>query len=260
MQTFSLNNQLGNLLKELRTQKKWSLRKAAEVSGVSHTYINNLEKGIAANVSPEQIKKLANAYGHSYNVLMILAGYKDETEPVKYSELSNEMQEIFGEDYFSTEEYYESLKHVVIHEPVEEWIIPSELNVKTFGDRLKFLRVKANLSINQLSKIIVGEHIKAGFTVFKKYPPFLIESIENDEEEPTLSFIIAVSDYFDVSANWLVDGEEDKLNEDKKSLDINEYRIEMEKLAKEIILDETINRLLDKKINESKVSLNGENY
>lgn len=81
-----MSNELGKYLKELRG--KHSLRDIAERTGLSHTYIGDIEKGKRRasdkkiQVSPDTLKKLAKAYGHSFNDLMEKAGYIDFTETV----------------------------------------------------------------------------------------------------------------------------------------------------------------------------------
>lgn len=75
---------LGDFLRELRGKR--SLRAISEISGVSHNYLSIIEKGVdprtksPVSPSPETLKKLADAYQHPYEDLMIRAGYikKDE--------------------------------------------------------------------------------------------------------------------------------------------------------------------------------------
>ena len=58
-----------------------SLRKAAKLIGISHSYLNNLEKGIDPNTkapvnpTPETLSLISKAYKIDYNELMIAAGY-----------------------------------------------------------------------------------------------------------------------------------------------------------------------------------------
>ncbi|GGH80137.1 transcriptional regulator with XRE-family HTH domain [Pullulanibacillus pueri] len=72
-------NELGELLKALRGER--SLRAVAESTGLSHSYIADIEKGYRRathkplNPSPETLKKLAKAYNYSYEQLMEKAGY-----------------------------------------------------------------------------------------------------------------------------------------------------------------------------------------
>jgi transcriptional regulator with XRE-family HTH domain len=72
-------NGLGHLLRELRGKK--SLREIAEITGLSHSYIADIEKGYRRgsktplNPSPETLKRLSEAYDYSYEELMKKAGY-----------------------------------------------------------------------------------------------------------------------------------------------------------------------------------------
>lgn len=75
-------NDLGNLLKELRGKK--SLRAVAEETGLSHSYISDIEKGYRRgtktpiNPSPDTLKRLADAYNYPYEDLLKEAGYIDK--------------------------------------------------------------------------------------------------------------------------------------------------------------------------------------
>lgn len=70
---------LGGFLEQLRGKR--SLREVAEVSGLSHTYIRNLELGINPSTkgplkpSPGTLNKLAKAYNFPYQELLKKAGY-----------------------------------------------------------------------------------------------------------------------------------------------------------------------------------------
>jgi SOS-response transcriptional repressor LexA len=72
-------NELGNYLKELRGGK--SLREAAKQIGISHTYLDTIEKGYdkrskkPVKPTPETLRMISNTYNVSFNELMIKAGY-----------------------------------------------------------------------------------------------------------------------------------------------------------------------------------------
>lgn len=72
-------NELGEFLEKLRG--KMSLRKAAEKSGLSHTYIRDLELGVnrvtktPIRPTPETLDRLSTAYNYPYEELMKIAGY-----------------------------------------------------------------------------------------------------------------------------------------------------------------------------------------
>lgn len=93
-------NELGKFLEGLRGKE--SLRDAAKRAGISHTYLRIVEKGFdrrsgsPVNPTPETLRSLSKAYNHSYEDLMVKAGYitkKDEDlEP--HLELNNLYYEI----------------------------------------------------------------------------------------------------------------------------------------------------------------------
>jgi len=72
------------LLTKIRTNRGLSLREAAKRSGLSHSYIDILEKGFHPKTkspvqpSPDSLKALSKAYGYPYEELMKTAGYLDE--------------------------------------------------------------------------------------------------------------------------------------------------------------------------------------
>ncbi|QGQ97997.1 XRE family transcriptional regulator [Paenibacillus psychroresistens] len=75
--------ELGNLLRQLRDQE--SLRDVSSRSGISHTYLGIIEKGIdqrsgnPVKPTPDTLKTLAKAYNYSYEELMRKAGYLQES-------------------------------------------------------------------------------------------------------------------------------------------------------------------------------------
>ena len=70
-----------SLIKELRLSKNMSLRSAANLIGISYTYLSNLEKGFdksSGNINkptPETLKMIASAYSIDYSYLLQLWGY-----------------------------------------------------------------------------------------------------------------------------------------------------------------------------------------
>lgn len=75
-------NEFGVFLETLRGDM--SLRDAADASGLSHTYIRDLELGVnrvtktTIKPTPETLSKLARAYSFPYEELMFKAGYIQE--------------------------------------------------------------------------------------------------------------------------------------------------------------------------------------
>lgn len=81
-----MGNELGKFLENLRG--KITLRDVAKKSGLSHTYIRDIELGInrktksPINPSPETLKRLAEAYNFPYEELMKKAGYLSNNDPI----------------------------------------------------------------------------------------------------------------------------------------------------------------------------------
>lgn len=262
MQTFSLNNQLGDLLKELRTKKGWSLRKAGEESGVSYSYISLLEKGIHSSseknskVSPEQLKKLADAYAYPYNLLMIKAGYGESSEinadfqdQVKHmvsagcdsvpEQIDHDYNYVVHINYFEDDNYYSSLEHELIREEILGWDNP-----KTAGDRIKELRLQKRLTIKELSEQLVAKTIKKNFMSIEKFTEEKIASIEENKYDPSISFLVAVSDFFNVSIDFIIKGKDYDLIE-TDNLSSEEAKIALDNTREQIIqeLQETIRKI-----------------
>lgn len=67
--------ELGEYIRKVRKEKKLSLRKAAELTGVSHPYLSQLETGSNKKPSIEILEKLALGLDIHNNYLTYLAGY-----------------------------------------------------------------------------------------------------------------------------------------------------------------------------------------
>lgn len=86
-------NALTDTLLKRRQELKLSLRKAAELIGISHSYLSNLEKGIdprtnaPINPTPEILRLISKAYNLNYDELMYFAGYLNPSDEVnKYND------------------------------------------------------------------------------------------------------------------------------------------------------------------------------
>lgn len=108
---------LGELLKELRGKE--SLRDASKRIGISHTYLDTIEKGFDkrsgkhVNPTPETLKLLSNAYNYDYEKLMIHAGYLDKEE-AEFQAFSNDpdLQVFYKELPESDEEAVRRLRDI----------------------------------------------------------------------------------------------------------------------------------------------------
>ncbi len=91
-----MSKSLGQFLEQLRG--KMTLREAAAKSGLSHTYIRDIELGVNRKTkapikpSPETLKSLAKAYDYPFIDLMKKAGHL-QSEDKKVWALSTELNE-----------------------------------------------------------------------------------------------------------------------------------------------------------------------
>lgn len=73
---------IGKLLKELRGKE--SLREASKRIGISHTYLDTIEKGFdkrsgkPIKPTPDTLKLISDAYRYPYNKLLVMAGYIED--------------------------------------------------------------------------------------------------------------------------------------------------------------------------------------
>lgn len=71
----------GKRLKELMSRANLTRYRLAELSGVSYSFISDLEKGVSKKPSPGILAKLAGPLGVSYESLMADAGYPPPESP-----------------------------------------------------------------------------------------------------------------------------------------------------------------------------------
>lgn len=93
-------------------------------------------------------------------------------------------------------------------------------NLKTIGERLFVLRKSKNLSMQELASqllIPVFERKNKEMVRFKAVAQSTINNIEKDINKPTSDIIIAICEFFDVSADWFLTGKEYKSKEEKIS-------------------------------------------
>ncbi|PYY28372.1 helix-turn-helix domain-containing protein [Paenibacillus illinoisensis] len=102
----------------------------------------------------------------------------------------------------------------------------------TIGERIRFLRNKDGLSMDQLADRIKLPIIKSGeeLSTTKSVTSATISNAENNKHSPSLELIIALSRYFDVTLDWLVlgigDGQRDKKGKDL----VVEYLLKQERI------------------------------
>lgn len=100
-----MTNKLGQILKTTRDKKNMSLREFSEYLGISHTYLNKLEKGIGTrannNISPtiDTVTKIAAALNISLIDFMWQCGYFDYSSVKEFSDDSFKNKEIELKQY-----------------------------------------------------------------------------------------------------------------------------------------------------------------
>lgn len=88
-------NNLGELFRQIRSRKNWSVSEAAKKMGISNSYLRILEKGIdprtgrESTPKPDTLRILSKAYDYPYEELMKAAGYlSDEKIPNREFDLT----------------------------------------------------------------------------------------------------------------------------------------------------------------------------
>lgn len=102
--------EFGEYLRRLRKNRKLTIRQLDTYSGVSNSYISQMERGERGVPSPEILQKLAKPLGIKYEELMKKAGYIEETKNNKesaYALPESEIERVIKE----TEEHYKVNLH-----------------------------------------------------------------------------------------------------------------------------------------------------
>lgn len=78
-------NNLGQLFRQIRRNRKWSIREAAGRMGISYSYLSILERGTDprtgkdSNPRPDTLRLISKAYDYPYEELLRIAGYLNDT-------------------------------------------------------------------------------------------------------------------------------------------------------------------------------------
>lgn len=87
----------GQWLREKRVAKSFSLRKFAELVGVSPTYLSHVEQGNADPPTADRVKKMAELLGENADEMIGLAGRMPEDLPEIIQRQPTEMPELLRE-------------------------------------------------------------------------------------------------------------------------------------------------------------------
>ena len=122
-------------MRNLREGQKLSVREAAAKSGVSVSYITQIENERRKTPSPEVLKKLAPAYNVPVRDLLKAAGYMDDIREVKPA-LSDEEEVERAFQYVVTDPRYQSGTRVTgpITTEVKRFVV--EMYEKATGKKL----------------------------------------------------------------------------------------------------------------------------
>lgn len=110
--------EFGKYLRRVRNERKLTIRQLDTYSGVSHSYISQVERGNRGIPSPEILQRLSKPLGVDYEELMVRAGYIEEIKgqipsPMhsmidddNFIELINDtVNELFNDDLFTKEDF-----------------------------------------------------------------------------------------------------------------------------------------------------------
>jgi transcriptional regulator with XRE-family HTH domain len=88
---------LPQYLKRLRESRAITLREVENKTGISNSYLSQIESGRIIRPSPQVLHKLSMAYDTSYEDLLGLAGYPTPHEHSRKSTGANHNSNCFGE-------------------------------------------------------------------------------------------------------------------------------------------------------------------
>ena len=107
-----MNETLGNYLKEVRNQKRLTLRAVEEKTAISNAYLSQLENDKISSPSPTVLHKLAECYSISYERLMKLTGYpiNEERQKPVFRSSTDDVDDLTPEEKEKVVEYIQFLK------------------------------------------------------------------------------------------------------------------------------------------------------
>jgi len=82
----------GEFLKDLRIRKGLKLRDVEKATGISNSYLSQVETGKRNPPHPDILKKLAPVYGVTIGELMTKAGYLEQEMTVQKEDMTQEQE------------------------------------------------------------------------------------------------------------------------------------------------------------------------
>lgn len=111
--TFAQSNEtmsnLGETLKSLRNQKKYTLKEIEEKLGISNAYLSQLENGKVKKPSANTLYKLAKLYNIDLDVLLYAAGIIEENPVEERREMTKFISQLQYSSDGLTKEQKESV-------------------------------------------------------------------------------------------------------------------------------------------------------
>ncbi|MET3209869.1 UNVERIFIED_CONTAM: transcriptional regulator with XRE-family HTH domain [Paenibacillus sp. PvR008] len=118
--------------------------------------------------------------------------------------------------------------------------------LETIGSRARFLRIRHRLTVEMLIedlKIPIYDE-NNNLAGYKKVTKGTIGNLENDRNKPNVDLIIALSDFFSVSTDWILKGKEYE-GIKMRSQSEEELQLYYDTTKDEVVreLEQTINKL-----------------
>lgn len=133
---------LSNFLKDRRNEMKLSLRDAAQLIGISHSYLSTLEKGIdprnnkPVKPTPETLQLISSAYNYPYNDLMRMSGYLEKNKTEESVLTPKDERDIEKQIEKLKKSYLEDSEGLMLSgQPVSPEAIESIIEALSFGIR-----------------------------------------------------------------------------------------------------------------------------
>lgn len=167
--------EFGEYLKSLRREKKLTIRQLDLYSGVSNSYISQMERGARGIPSPDILKKLAKPLGVSYEELMSKSGYFD-SEDGKFEDLLYKVFRFFL-NYMNGNEFEKAVHQLLKEQGYDNEYI-KRVDIKNydyeglykhieFPDRIAFLHIFLDMYLTEEGEMKSEEEIND--KISKKY-------------------------------------------------------------------------------------------
>ena len=181
-----MDTDIGHFIKRTRKEKGLTLMRLQKLSGVSNSYLSQIENGLF-QPSPEILKKLEEPLEVSYFDLMVKAGYWDKEESgwrkdlyeVTQGESSMDDVKLKWEKEEYLEEYHVKIEKVLVESPN----LYFEGALLSYEDRLLAYKILKVLFENRENSYPLVDEIENEFEEHKAFMAEPLEDIFEDEKE-----------------------------------------------------------------------------